>query len=168
MASLGVATMPGALGKGQAVATALGNYIEFGACASTIIDAIVADQYLGKFKAILVASGIYIIGPIILVATATPSATQSGAGFGGLIAAMITIGLGTGGIKVNITPKCAEQYQNARPMIKTLKTGEWLVVDPELAVQKVFMWFYWVVNVGALRRSSQSTSRPNIRFGLPT
>jgi POT family proton-dependent oligopeptide transporter len=62
------------------------------------------NKYLGKFKAILAASGVYIVGLVILVATATPSALQSGAGFGGLVAAMITIGLGTGGIKVCITP----------------------------------------------------------------
>jgi POT family proton-dependent oligopeptide transporter len=142
--------LPGALGKGQAVATALGNFFKFWAYASTIIGAIVADQYLGKFKAILAAAAVYIVGLVILVATSTPSAIQSGAGFGGLIAAMITIGLGTGGIKANVTPMCAEQYQNARPVLKTLKTGEKVVVDPELTVQKLFMWFYWVVNVGAL------------------
>jgi POT family proton-dependent oligopeptide transporter len=142
--------LPGALGKGQAVATALGNFFKFWAYASTIIGAIVADQYLGKFKAILVASSVYIVGLVILVTTATPSALQNGAGFGGLIAAMITIGLGTGGIKANVTPMCAEQYQNARPVLKTLKSGEKVVVDPELTVQKLFMWFYWVVNVGAL------------------
>ncbi|OSS44135.1 hypothetical protein B5807_11177 [Epicoccum nigrum] len=142
--------LPGALGKGQAVATALGNFFKFWAYASTIIGAIVADQYLGKFKAIVLAGGVYIVGLVILVATATPSAIQSGAGFGGLVAAMVTIGLGTGGIKANVTPMCAEQYQNARPMLKTLRSGEQVVVDPELTVQKLFMWFYWVVNVGAL------------------
>ncbi|KAJ8117652.1 hypothetical protein OPT61_g1203 [Boeremia exigua] len=142
--------LPGALGKGQAVATALGNFFKFWAYASTIIGAIIADQYLGKFKTILMAAGIYIVGLVILVATATPSAIQSGAGFGGLIVAMVTIGLGTGGIKANVTPMCAEQYQNARPMLKTLSSGERVVVDPEITVQKLFMWFYWVVNVGAL------------------
>ncbi|KAK7191062.1 peptide transporter PTR2-A (POT family protein) [Paraphaeosphaeria sporulosa] len=142
--------LPGALGRGQATATALGNFFKFWAYGSTVIGAIVADQYLGKFKAILVASSIYIVGLIILVATATPTAIQDGAGFGGLIAAMITIGLGTGGIKANVTPMCAEQYQNARPIVKTLKSGERVVVDPELTVQKLFSWFYWVVNVGAL------------------
>lgn len=115
--------LPGALGRGQAAATALGNFFKFWAYGSTVIGAIVADQYLGKFKAILVASSIYIIGLIIIVATSKPTAIQEGAGFGGLIAAMITIGLGTGGIKANVTPLCAEQYQNARPIVKTLNSG---------------------------------------------
>lgn len=131
--------LPGALGKGQAVATALGNFFKFWAYASTIIGAVVADQYLGKFKAILAASTVYIIGLVILVATSTPSAIQTGAGYGGLIAAMITIGLGTGGIKANVTPMCAEQYQNARPVLKTLESGEKVIVDPELTVQRLFV-----------------------------
>ncbi|CAI6096496.1 unnamed protein product [Clonostachys chloroleuca] len=58
---------------------------------------------------------------------------------------MITIGLGTGGIKANVTPMTAEKYSNSQPVLKTLRSGETVVVDPELTVQ-----FYWVVNVGAL------------------
>jgi hypothetical protein len=38
------------------------------------------------------------------------------------------------GIKANVTPMCAEQYQNARPVLKTLKSGEQVIVDPELTV----------------------------------
>lgn len=88
---------------------------------------------------------------------------------------MVTIGLGTGGIKANVTPMCGEQYANAEPTIKTLKSGEKVIVDPELTIQRLFMWcvqslelysalsipaielhilillrFYWVVNIGAL------------------
>lgn len=160
--------LPGALGKGQSVATALGDFFKFWAYASTIIGAIVAgtyhilyifrtavthylsDQYLGKFKAITLSLGIYIVGLTILVATSTPASFHDGAGYGGLITAMVVIGLGTGGIKANVTPMCAEQYQNAKPVFKVLKSGEKVVVDPELTVQRLFMWFYWVVNVGAL------------------
>ncbi|KAL0933971.1 peptide transporter ptr2-like protein 1 [Colletotrichum truncatum] len=142
--------LPGALGRGQAVATALGNFFKFWAYASTVIGAVVADQYLGKFKAILAACAVYIVGLIILVATSVPQSITNGAGFGGLIAAMITIGLGTGGIKANVTPMCAEQYRNSHHVVKTLKSGEEVVVDPELTIQRLFMWFYWVVNIGAL------------------
>lgn len=98
------------------------------------------DQYLGKFKAILCACVIYVLGLVVLVATSTPSAIMNNAGLGGLIAAMITIGLGTGGIKANVTPLCAEQYQNTHPVLKTLKSGEEVIVDPELTVQRLFMW----------------------------
>ncbi|KAL2212060.1 POT family protein [Sarocladium strictum] len=145
-----VADLPGALGQGQAVATALGNFFKFWAYSSTVIGAIIADQYLGKYRAILLAGGVYITGLIILVGTSTHAGITSGAGLGGLIAAMITIALGTGGIKANVTPMCAEQYANSRPILKKLKSGEQVIVDPELTVGRLFMWFYWVVNIGAL------------------
>lgn len=99
------------------------------------------DQYLGKYRTILCAAGVYIVGLIILVATSTPTGILNGAGLGGLITAMITIGLGTGGIKANVTPLCAEQYTHTQPTIKTLKSGENVVVDPELTVQRLFMWY---------------------------
>ncbi|KAH6696926.1 POT family protein [Plectosphaerella plurivora] len=142
--------LPGALGRGQATATALGNFFKFWAYASTIIGAVVADQFVGKFRAIILASIIYIIGLVLLVATATPAGIHSGAAFGGLVASMVAIGLGTGGIKANVTPMCAEQYRHSAPTVRTLKSGEQVLVDPELTVQRLFMWFYWVVNIGAL------------------
>lgn len=108
------------------------------------------DQYLGKFKAILVACGVYIVGLLILVTTSFPGAFLNGAGMGGIVTAMVVIGLGTGGIKANVTPMCAEQYQSTKPVLKTLKSGEQVLVDPEMTIQRMFMWFYWVVNVGAL------------------
>ncbi|OGM42822.1 oligopeptide transporter [Aspergillus bombycis] len=144
------AELPGALGRGQAVASALGNFFKFWAYASTILGAVVADQYVGKFKAIVIASGIYIVGLTILVATATPAAINGGSAFGGLVASMVIIGLGTGGIKANVTPFCAEQYKKGSAFVKTLRSGERVVVDPALTVERMFMWFYWAVNIGAL------------------
>ena len=108
------------------------------------------DQFIGKFKAICLACGIYITGLTILVATATPASIKSGAAFGGLVTAMVIIGLGTGGIKANVTPMCAEQYHNVGSFVRTLNSGERVIVDPELTVERMFMWFYWAVNVGAL------------------
>ncbi|KAL2850282.1 POT family-domain-containing protein [Aspergillus pseudoustus] len=144
------AELPGALGRGQAVATALGNFFKFWAYGSTVLGAVVADQFVGKFKAILIACGIYVVGLTILVTTATPSAIKGGSAFGGLVAAMVIIGAGTGGIKANVTPFCAEQYQKAHAYVKTLKSGEQVIVDPELTVERMFLWFYWAVNIGAL------------------
>ncbi|KAL6171719.1 hypothetical protein ACJQWK_02725 [Exserohilum turcicum] len=63
---------------------------------------------------------------------------------------MVVIGLGTGSIKANVTPMCAEQYKPDTAYTKQLATGEWVVVDPELTVERMFNWFYWAVNVGAL------------------
>ena len=77
-----------------------------------IFGAIVADQYLGKYKAILVFCCVYMVGLLILVCTSIPTALAHGAGLGGFIVAILVIGLGTGGIKSNVAPlvSCHEHH----------------------------------------------------------
>lgn len=109
-----------------------------------------ADQYLGKYRTILASSPIYISGLIILVCTATPAAIEASVSFGGLIAAMVLIGLGTGGLKACIAPLCGEQSTGEAERLETLKSGEVVVVDPALTTARVFMWYYWAANIGGL------------------
>jgi POT family proton-dependent oligopeptide transporter len=88
---------------------------------------------------------------IILVVTSTPMAIKAGASMGGLIAAMITIGLGTGGLKACIAPMCGEQSPTLKSYIQVNpKTGESEVVDIGLSSARVFMWYYWAANIGTL------------------
>lgn len=63
-----------------------------------------ADQYLGKYKAIVLFSLIYMVGLLIMVCTSIPTSLENGAGLGGFIAAILIIGIGTGGIKSNVAP----------------------------------------------------------------
>lgn len=98
------------------------------------------DQYLGKFKTVIASTPIYVIGMVVLVATSAPVALRANAGMGGLITAMITIGLGTGGLKACIAPMCAEQNPDTEAHVKTTKSGERVVVDPNLTSARVFMW----------------------------
>ncbi|KAH7024402.1 POT family-domain-containing protein [Microdochium trichocladiopsis] len=142
--------VPGALGRGQSTGAALGNFFKFWAYLCTVFGAIVADQYLGKFKTIICSVPIYVIGMVILVATSTPAGITSGAAMGGLIAMMILVGLGTGGLKSCIAPLSAEQNTSFKSYIKMTKSGERVVVDAQLTNASIFMWYYWAANVGSL------------------
>lgn len=62
-----------------------------------------ADQYLGKYKTIVLFAGIYIVGLLVLLLTSLPVALNHGTGLGGFIAAILIIGIGTGGIKANVS-----------------------------------------------------------------
>lgn len=115
-----------------------------------ILGAIIADQYLGKYKTILVFCCFYWVGLIILWTTSLPAALEAGAGKPGFIIAIIVIGLGTGGIKSNIAPLIADQYQRRCMAIRTEKNGERVVIDPAITYQRIYMVFYWCINVGAL------------------
>lgn len=109
-----------------------------------------ADQYLGKYKTILLFGCLYLCGLLILTLTAIPSAIASGAAFPGFIVAIIVIGLGTGGIKSNVSPLVAEQYKSKKPFVRTLKNGQRVIVTPQATYQKIFNMFYWGINVGSL------------------
>lgn len=82
----------GALGKGQSTATALQSFFTFFCYFTPMLGALVADQYLGRYKTILIFSIIYMFGWLILTATSTPAALASGAGFPGYIVSLIVIG----------------------------------------------------------------------------
>lgn len=51
---------------------------------------------------------------------------------------MIVIGLGTGGIKSNVSPLIAEQYRETKMKVKTLKSGERVIVDPAVTIQSMY------------------------------
>ncbi|KAJ1799343.1 peptide transporter ptr2 [Coemansia sp. RSA 2399] len=155
---------PGAIAGGQHMATGLGNFFQFWCYLTPILGAVIADQWLGKFKTILIFCIIYIIGDLILTLTSIPGSIRHGGALPGLIIAMITIGLGTGGIKSNVSPMVAEQYGRYRPFVRKLKNGKEVLVDRELTVQSIFNWFYWAVNVGGLSAIATTELESHVDF----
>ncbi|KAJ5895643.1 hypothetical protein N7495_007334 [Penicillium taxi] len=140
----------GALGMGHQGATGLTTFFQFWCYVTPVIGAIVADQYLGKYKAIVLFCGVYLVGLLILVCTSIPGALEHGAGLGGFIVAILVIGLGTGGIKSNVAPLIADQYKRKKMAITTTKKGERVVIDPALTIQRIYMIFYGCINIGSL------------------
>ncbi|EUC39179.1 hypothetical protein COCCADRAFT_31902 [Bipolaris zeicola 26-R-13] len=156
--------LPGALGLKQSGATAMTNFFQFWCYLTPLFGAIVADQYLGKYATIKWFSLIYMGGITILFLTSLPWAIRSGAAFPGLVVAMLIIGLGTGGIKSNVSPLIAEQVRSNRPFVKTLPSGKKVVVDPELTVQRIYMVFYMCINVGSI--SAIATTMLELHVGF--
>lgn len=163
--------LPGALGLGQSTATSLNYFFTFFCyvtpvcckmecsramnCSTNegrlqIFGAIVADSWLGRYNAIMLFSIVYVVGLLILFVTSLPGPLENGAGLGGLITTMIILGIGTGGIKSNVSPLIAEQYTETRPRTKTLKSGERVVIDPAVTIQSLYNIFYWCINIGSL------------------
>jgi POT family proton-dependent oligopeptide transporter len=91
------------------------------------------------------------VGLLILTCTSIPAALDHGAGLGGFIVAIIVIGLGTGGIKSNVAPLIADQYKRRQMVIgHDDKTGERVIIDPAITIQRIYMVFYFCINVGCL------------------
>jgi proton-dependent oligopeptide transporter, POT family len=92
-----------------------------------------------------------IIGHIILVLAAIPPViTKPGNSLAALIVGILVIGFGTGGFKPNISPLIVEQLDIEHLRVRTLKTGERVIVDPAITVNRVYNYFYLFINVGAL------------------
>lgn len=115
-----------------------------------IFGAIIADQYLGKYKTIVLFCFVYIVGLLVLLLTSLPVSLEHGAGLGGFIVAVLVIGLGTGGIKSNVAPLIADQYRRKLMEIKVTPKGERVIIDPAVTIQRIYMIFYGCINIGAL------------------
>ncbi|KAG4304494.1 hypothetical protein PORY_002204 [Pneumocystis oryctolagi] len=142
--------VPGVLGLKQSGATALNSFFTFWVYVTPVLGAIIADQYLGRYWTIFWFSCIYFVGQLVLIFASLPFSIKYNLSFGGLIIAMIIIGLGTGGIKANVSPLVAEQYRVKKRSVKTLRTNERVIVDYDTTIQRIFLIFYFSINLGSL------------------
>lgn len=145
-------------------ATALSYFWQFWCYVTPVFGAWLADTYLGKYNAICVFCGIYMVGILILFITSLPSVASHGVSLGGFIVSIIIIGLGTGGVKSNVSPLIADQVPKTRPVIKILKSGERVVQDPNITIQNVFMFFYLMINIGSLSVLATTSLEHNVGF----
>ncbi|OGM44702.1 oligopeptide transporter [Aspergillus bombycis] len=141
--------LPGALAKGQATATAIGYFFQCWCFLMPILGAVVADCHLGRVKTILLGSITATIGTLILFLTSLPVTLENGAGWPGLLVALIIIGLGAGGIKSNVGPLVADQYTGKKPVIKIMSDNRRVILDPDVTVQIIYSRYYWLINIGS-------------------
>ncbi|KEQ83575.1 PTR2-domain-containing protein [Aureobasidium pullulans EXF-150] len=156
----GLNGQPGALGMGQSAAQGISLFNQFFAYFMPLIGGYVADAHLGRYKTIHIAIVIGIVAHIILVAASAPDViihkTSATAAF---IIGLLTLCVGTGFFKANISPLLAEQNTDRRMRVETLPTGERVLVDPSVTNSRIFLvnrstnlnsYFYFAVNIGSL------------------
>lgn len=113
--------------------------------------AYVADTYWGRFKTIQVACGVAILGHIILIISAIPPVIiHPNSAIACFSIGIIIMGMGVGGFKSNISPLIAEQCTETVMRVKTLKTGERVIMDPAVTISRVYLYFYLMINIGSL------------------
>ncbi|CCE66166.1 hypothetical protein TPHA_0O02000 [Tetrapisispora phaffii CBS 4417] len=131
-------------------ATGLSYFFQFWCYITPIFGGYMADTYWNKYNTIAVGTVIYIIGIFILFITAIPSIATKETATGGFVTAIILIGIGTGMIKANLSVLVAEQIPKRKHRVITTKKGERVIEDPDITMQNVFMFFYLMINIGAL------------------
>ncbi|KAL6705479.1 peptide transporter ptr2 [Coniothyrium glycines] len=141
---------PGALDLGQTMATRI--YCAFYICyyITPTLVAPLADSYLGQYTTLVISALLYCCGCIALTVSSVPANLDRGWGLPGLLLAMAFIAIGGGACKAILVPFIADQYEETKPQVKTLKNGEDVVTDYELTLQYIYNLYFWVGNVGSL------------------
>jgi len=112
-----------------------------------ILGAIVSDAFLGKYRTIMLLSIVYCLGHLTLAIDDTR---------GGLAIGLGLIAVGSGGIKPCVSAHVGDQFGQTNAHL----------------LPKVFGWFYFAINVGALASilfAEPLLHRfgPSVAFGVP-
>jgi POT family proton-dependent oligopeptide transporter len=142
---------PGGLGMDQQAATGLTTFNQFWAYVMPLVGGWIADSYLGRYATIQWSILAAIIGHTLLICSSIPTVMDNPSGALGLFSVgLVIMGIGTGGFKSNISPLLAEQIKETRPEVITLSSGERVIKDPQVTISRVFLYFYMMINLGAL------------------
>jgi POT family proton-dependent oligopeptide transporter len=130
----------GALGMGQRASTGLTTFNSFWVYVTPLLGAYLADTYWGRYKTIVWAVVVALVGHVLLIISALPSVIEkSNSALGVFIIAVIVMGVGTGGFKSNISPLIAEQYRKTKLTVREGKGGERVIVDPTMTASRIYM-----------------------------
>jgi solute carrier family 15 (peptide/histidine transporter), member 3/4 len=96
-----------------------------------------ADAHLGRYRAILIFSCIYLVGLLLTAYGAIPSDNSGASPAPLVLTGIYIIAVGTGGIKPCVSTFGADQFDDSNPQDQKEKAS-------------YFNWFYFAVNFGAL------------------
>lgn len=120
-------------GDSQGQAGAINSVFTMLSYLSCFLGGYLADQWLGRYKTILIFASCYFLGTVMVAASSTPDNVNIPVYLAGCL---FFISLGTGAIKPNVMTFGAAQYDETDPI--------------ERAQQKTFFsYFYLMINVGA-------------------
>ncbi|KAJ7266315.1 PTR2-domain-containing protein [Mycena rebaudengoi] len=162
----GTQATAGALGMGLIAATGLTKTFSLLAYTLPILGGIMADTKWGRFKTICIGTVIGAVAHIVLVVAGIPSVIAGGKAIAPFVISILLLALGTGFIKACIAPIIADQTVIKVQSIKTLPSGERVIVDPGATIQSMLMIYYWSVNIGAFLRVATTYSEKRIGFWL--
>ncbi|TDZ16305.1 putative peptide transporter ptr2 [Colletotrichum orbiculare MAFF 240422] len=140
---------PGALGMGQRASQGVSLVNMFWAYITPLFGAWLADAKFGRYWVIHIAIVVSTLAHVILCVSAAPVVLEKGkVAFAPFFLGLFTLCTGTGLFKANISPLLAEQNKDTRMRV-VVEKGERVIVDPAVTNTRIFLWFYFAINVGA-------------------
>ncbi|KAJ5247509.1 hypothetical protein N7468_002492 [Penicillium chermesinum] len=141
----------GALGMGLQASSGLTLLFTFLAYVIPIFGGWWADVYVGRYKAIIWGVLLCGLAHIIQLVGVIPSVLQRGPSNAAppFIIGLLILAFGAGIFKPNVAPLVLDQSPHKKPFVRTLKSGERVIVDPEATANRIMLLFYGFVNIGA-------------------
>ncbi|OLY79864.1 Protein NRT1/ PTR FAMILY 8.2, partial [Smittium mucronatum] len=111
---------------------------------TTLFGAFIADQYLGKYITIAGFASWYVIGTALLSISALTSIERSVRLALFIVSTYVFIGVGTGGIKSNVSVFVAEQVKTGYKATKI----PGVYIDSRATIERCYRYFYLAINIG--------------------
>ncbi|OAL52586.1 MFS general substrate transporter [Pyrenochaeta sp. DS3sAY3a] len=146
----GNSQLPGALGLGQAKATTITSIFSAFVFLTPLPLGILSDGWLGRYRTMILSLGLLLLGYTVLVVTAIPASFRHGASLGGLIASMLLIGLGQGGLSAVMFVFIGDQIPDDGMIVQKTPQGRSIIQDRSISIQFVFNIYFWATNLASL------------------
>lgn len=102
----------------------------------------------------------------LLVVAAIPKVINEGHAIAPFILGLISLGFASGFIKPTIAPMIADQSSVKRATVKTLESGERVILDPNATVERMLLLYYWASNLGDFFSIATSYAEKEVGFWL--
>ncbi|KAL6817676.1 hypothetical protein V8C40DRAFT_253540 [Trichoderma camerunense] len=156
----------GALGLGEQIANATSQSFSLLAYCLPLIVGYLADTRFGRFPMIFWGVIICGVGHVLIVAGGAKTLIDNGTAKIPFFIGVYILAIGAAMFKPNVTPLLLDQMKSHVPKVKTLKSGERVIEDPEHSAERVMLWFYLLINIGGFMSTATSYSARYVGWWL--
>ncbi|KAL6790349.1 hypothetical protein GGI42DRAFT_336903 [Trichoderma sp. SZMC 28013] len=156
----------GALGLGEQIANATSQSFSLLAYCLPLVVGYLADTRFGRFPMIFWGVIICGVGHVLIVAGGAKTLIDNGTAKIPFFIGVYILAIGAAMFKPNVTPLLLDQMKSHVPKIKTLKSGERVIEDPEHSAERVMLWFYLLINIGGFMSTATSYSARYVGWWL--
>jgi len=156
----------GALGLGQAKATAFQQSFQMLAYVLPMFFGYLADTRIGRFNMIFYGVFVFGIAHVLMMAGASKELLANGNAKIPFLLGWYILAVGSAMFKPCVSPLLLDQMKTQVPKVKTLKTGEKVIEDPEATTERVMLWFYLLINIGGFMGTATSYAEKYIGWWL--
>ncbi|GJN73832.1 oligopeptide transporter [Purpureocillium lilacinum] len=156
----------GALGLGEQVANATSQSFNLLAYCLPLFVGYLADTRFGRYNMIFWGVLVCGVGHVLIIAGGAKQLIENGTAKIPFFIGVYILAIGAAMFKPNVSPLLLDQMTTHVPKVVTLKSGERVIQDPEHSTERVMLWFYLLINIGAFMSTATSYSARNVGWWL--